>query len=151
MVANASGPACPERLEDGVYHYVPGKGWLPGLPSLKDAPVILIFVNVLCRTSCEHVLALLQSSVGREIAEGRIRIGLVVCTRFRYVCYSDEARQLFGRFNIIASPSVIVLANGEVVASLKGRLRVDRELLAVLESLRGRAAAALESPGRPSI
>lgn len=147
MRSSTGEPVCPERLEDGVYHYVPGKGWLPGLPSLQEAPVILIFVNMLCRTSCEHVLSLIRSMAGREVLEGRIRLGLVVCTRFRYVCYSDEARQLFGRFNIIASPSVVVLANGEVVASLKGRLRVDRELPAVLESLRNRAAAtAVERP-----
>lgn len=130
---------CPEVLEEGVYRYEPGRGWVRGLPSLREGPVVLVFVNLLCRPGCVRVMGMVERLLGRLVEEGRVRVGLLVCTRFRYVCFDEEARGLFSRFNIIASPSVVVLyGSGEPLAAVKGSLRVERELPGVLEELRAR-------------
>ncbi len=139
------GVECPPVLRDGVYRYVPGRGWERGLPGQRVR--VLVFVNFLCRRSCNEVLERIVRVAGELIERGVLGLGVVVCTRFRYVCDDDEAMLLFTRYNIIASPSVVVLEDGVVRASLKGMLRIERELEEVLrgvvEGLRqsGRAAA----------
>lgn len=131
---------CPEVLEEGVFSYEPGKGWVRGLPSLREAPLLLVFVNLICRPGCERVLSMISRVLGSAVEKGKVRVGLVVCTRFRYVCFDDKARSLFTRFNIIASPSVAVLEGGEENAKvLKGNMRIEAELPRLLEELLGRS------------
>jgi thioredoxin-like negative regulator of GroEL len=130
---------CPEVLEEGVYRYVPGRGWVPGLPEPgAGKPVVLVFVNALCKPGCERAARIIWEKLGRLIEEGRVYMALVVCTRFRYVCYHDEAKQLFAKFGVIASPTIVVLQGGKVLASVKGSFRVSRELAGVLEELASR-------------
>jgi len=135
---------CPDVLEEGVYRYEPGRGWVRGLPSLREGPLVLVFVNLLCHMGCARVLGLVERLLGGLVEEGRVRVGLVVCTRFRYVCFDDEARGLFTRFNIIASPSVALL-EGDQAVLLKGSMRIERELPMLLEGVRHRLH--VDSPG----
>jgi len=135
---------CPRVLCDGVYRYVPGRGWEKGLPGQRVR--VLVFVNSLCRRSCSEALEKIMRIVGDLVEAGVVGLGLVVCTRFRYVCADDEALLFFTRYNIIASPSVVVLEDGEVRASIKGMLRLERELepalRGVAERLRSSGGAA---------
>ena len=126
---------CPELLEDGVYRYVPGKGWVRGWSEAGGKPRVYLAVNSVCARGCRWALERLWERLGRLIEQGYVELFIVVCTRFRYVCLDETAKRFFAHYGIIAVPSIIVeTPRGEPLV-VQGRLRIEDELGAVAERL----------------
>ncbi len=134
---------CP-RLEEGVYHYDPSTGeWKQGPP--RSGYSLLVFVNLFCSKGCERAIRLIEQVAGKLIEEGKLGLGLVVCTRFKRFCLDKQARGLFASYNVFASPTVVVLHNGTPIASFKGSLRVEEDMPRFLRHLAAELKAGLHS------
>ncbi|KSW12057.1 hypothetical protein CF15_04570 [Pyrodictium occultum] len=135
-MAEARGPLlCPE-LEEGVFSYDPEHGWqrVKGQPGLDSA--ILVFVNVVCRHSCNEVLQKLSEKLGEALGT-KLKVYLVVCTRFHKTCLDADARSLFYHHHVIASPAVVLYIGGEPVMRLQGRMRIEEGLDRLVEAAAG--------------
>jgi hypothetical protein len=137
-----------DNLEEGVYRFEAGRGWVraDGEPGLAGRPMVIVFVNIYCRHACREVMETVESRVGDLVRCGRLDVWLVVCTRFRRLCWHEGARRLFAVYKVYGSPTVLAVdPDGFVVGSLKGPLMVSRGLAGVLEELRAR----IEGGGNP--
>jgi hypothetical protein len=129
---------CPEDMSDGIYVFNPeNNSWKRD--SIPVTPIRLyLFTNAFCVNACNRALGIILDSVGELIDNKITSLSLIVCTRFRHVCNDDEARELFIVYDIFASPSVVVIINNKVWASIKGSYRIQKELNTVLSRLRGK-------------
>lgn len=143
MAVEGLGSICRDLVE-GVYRFDASRGWVvaedePQLASGR--PAILVFVNVYCRPACMEVMGAVERVLGRYVAEGAIEVWLVVCTKFRRLCWDERAKRLFAMYRVYGAPTAVVVdGNGVVLGSLKGPLMVSRNLPRVLEELQDRLA-----------
>ncbi|NOZ88333.1 MAG: hypothetical protein GXO15_00205 [Crenarchaeota archaeon] len=130
-------PRCPEVLEEGVYAYQPGDGWVRGSAAGSGAAGrVYVFVNLPCSRSCQWALDRVWEQLGALVESGVVELVLVVCTRFRYVCRDDSARRLFSLYGIVAVPSLVVSCCGKELGVIQGRLRIEDEFSRVADELR---------------
>lgn len=148
MGAAAAAIQCPEPLGEGVYTFDPASGsWVPGDPEAEAK--VYVFLNAICTTACRRVMSMLSGQVGDLALRGLVRIVLVVCTRFRYVCSHPQAKRMFSSYQIIGSPSVAVVYHGRELTVAKGWMRVEEELPKALAELRRRLARLQEARNPP--
>ncbi len=128
--------SCPEDMSDGIYVFDPNNNsWRRD--SIPATPIRLyLFTNAFCVNACNRALSIILGSVGSLIDNKIMSLSLIVCTRFKHVCADDDARELFIIYDIFASPSVVVIVNNKIWASIKGSYRIQKELNTVLTRLR---------------
>lgn len=137
---------CPEILEEGVYTFDPASGsWVPGDPEAEAK--VYVFLNAICTTACRKVMRMVSEGVGGLVRRGLVRVVLVVCTRFRYVCSHPQAKRMFASYQVIGSPSVVVVYHGREIVVAKGWMRVEEELPRALAELVRRLGGVREARG----
>ena len=131
-------------LEEGVYRFEPGRGWRrssAGPTPADGRPSVLVFVNAYCKPGCLEVMRGISEVLGDFVGKGVVDVWLTVCTKFRRLCWDEEARRLFYVYKVYGSPTVIVVdGDGVVLGSLKGPVMVGRSLSETLARLRERLA-----------
>jgi len=138
MTGSGNGPpggaiACP-RLEEGIFFYDPERGWVRAVQPPMPGNTLLVFVNVLCKHTCNELFHQLSEKAGGLLGRA-VDVYLVVCTRFHKVCGDPDAGNLFRAHDVIASPAVVLYIGGRLVAKLQGRLRLEQNLDSIVKAI----------------
>ncbi|MET1128402.1 MAG: hypothetical protein ABWW70_03705 [Thermoproteota archaeon] len=109
---------------EGVYTYNPDTEMWEKRPP-KGRLRVYVLVNVMCIEKCRGFLEDLTELLKEPSRRGHASLSIVMCTRFSKICRDTQAKELFRKFGIIASPSLVAELDGKVLAKLQGTARIE--------------------------
>ncbi len=119
-------------LDEGVYKYESGEWIRVSVKELKGDTVIVYFDNIKC-PFCRIFDPIWQSLAEDEDLSG-IVFYIVMCTFFHKNCRSIEAKNLYIKYRVTKSPTVLIIkrkddGSEEVIEVLPSKFKYNYELI----------------------
>ncbi len=115
------------KLEgEGIFTYdIKSNKWLK---TSRETPIRLYVVSkVVCLGKCIDMINYLVERLEPLLRTGIVSLSVALCRNFRK-CTDREASEIFKKYKIIASPSLILTIEGKLEEKLQGSLRIEENL-----------------------
>ena len=122
------------KLEgEGIFTYdITSNKWLK---QNKEAPIKLYVVSkVVCLGKCIDMINYLVERLEPLLRSGTASLSVALCRNFRK-CSDREASEVFKKYKIIASPSLVLIIDGKLEEKLQGSLRIEEKLEELLNRI----------------